>query len=487
MKKFKAVNGYETVLAAECSVSGCKVILDAETPAAVKKYAVRYMDRGKSLLLLALIMGLLLKIFYSVEISSFAQTGSGAKGYDAVPEVRDTEDSIPDYREYTAAFEAVYPKQEIRIGAEDCVRYEENGQTAEPVRYQEYEGMEGSSIYTGADSTVEFAVDVAEEGFYALSVNYYPMEGSGSSIVRRILIDGAVPYREFEQVAYDRVWKPDTAEEPESCSELVSSVRRQAKQERKPEKLLHMTEKATWITASSRDGSGRIAEPLCVYLTKGEHTISFLSVREPMLIHQIVLGCAKPAQEYRQVKGFWDAVGIRAADGQTVCIEAEQMSGASVREIGMTKKRFLHAAFPMSISAKGVSDGIGGSTRDQSSIFWEQAGQWVEWEFDVEKAGYYHISLHACQNYRKEADVYRKILIDGTAPFQEMERYGFAYGWGWKEKMLSEDTGAPYVFYLKEGHHTLRMEAVSGSEEPEDAETDQPLSIDRIRIVPVEG
>ena len=77
-------------------------------------------------------------------------------------------------------------------------------------------------------------------------------------------------------------------------------------------------------------------------------------------------------------------------------------------------------------------------------------------------------------------------MLDGAVLFQEMERYGFAYGWGWKEGVLADDTGDPYVFYIKEGRHTLRIEAVPGETEVEKAGIGQvqPLAIDRIRIAP---
>ena len=51
---------------------------------------------------------------------------------------------------------------------------------------------------------------------------------------------------------------------------------------------------------------------------------------------------------------------------------------------------------------------------------------------------------------------------------------------------IADDTGDPYVFYIKEGRHTLRIEAVPGETEVEKAGIGQvqPLAIDWIRIVP---
>ena len=58
--------------------------------------------------------------------------------------------------------------------------------------------------------------------------------------------------------------------------------------------------------------------------------------------------------------------------------------------------------------------------------------------------------------------VSRRITIDGEVPFKEMEDYGFSYGQSWREDVLSDENGEAYQFYLEEGHHTLRMQAVLG-------------------------
>ncbi len=67
------------------------------------------------------------------------------------------------------------------------------------------------------------------------------------------------------------------------------------------------------------------------------------------------------------------------------------------------------------------------------------------------------------------------------------------YGFGRNRKQkfvmsftIADDTGDPYVFYIKEGRHTLRIEAVPGETEVEKAGIGQvqPLAIDRIRIAP---
>ena len=55
-------------------------------------------------------------------------------------------DEIPGYQEYVEQYEAVYPKQEYRIRAEEFVRYEEGGTLVEPELYEDYENVPGGGV-----------------------------------------------------------------------------------------------------------------------------------------------------------------------------------------------------------------------------------------------------------------------------------------------------------------------------------------------------
>lgn len=421
MKKWRAVAGLETVVTAECSAGGCGVVMAGVVQKTAGGHRIRYADWGRSMLTVVLLAGLLMKMVSSFGMASFAQTNTGAEAevYDIFAGVGSEDNSVSGYREYAAAFPDVYPEEEIRVSVESCVRYEEKDVEMEPVVYTEYGGISDGSIYTGAGSMTEFVINVEVEGFYHMALEYSPMTGSGADIERRILIDGRLPYRELNRVRFGRVWRME-AEEPE------------------------------WIVSDLNDSMGYVEEPLAVYLTEGEHRIALVALAEPMLLRQIILRNEKPAQEYTQVKAFWDAVGIKAARGQTVRIEAECAAAASSEWL-----KPVQEGEGTRFAAKQETGFAGGEG-------WKEAGQWIEWEFDVEEAGYYHILLHDCQNYVKDSGVCRRITIDDKIPFAEMENYHFAYGRSWRKDVLSDETGIPYVFYLKQGHHRIRMEAVPG-------------------------
>lgn len=415
---------------------------------------MKYFDRGgvKRVASLALVAGMTLTTLYSSGFSSYARTDLSMDDYDDIISSYSIDDSIPVYRDYVAQHEAVYPDAEIRVGAEACVRYDESDVAAEPVIYTDYEGMSGDSIYTSEDSLVEFEVNVEEEGFYNLSLEYFPVAGKNSDIERSIFIDGELPYGEMALIGFYRIWKFDSQIADQTVNGSVQYLWEKDNQgnDNRPS----MVEAPEWVTSYVYDSDGHITSPLTVYLTKGTHTISFLSLKEPMLIHQVILGKVEEARSYAEVKAAYDAAGAKNTTGQNIRIEGENAVKTSSQMLYPIQDQSSPAVYPSS-AKELLNNTIGGNS-------WRLVGQWIEWGFDVEETGYYNISLYDCQNYVRGIYVSRRITIDGAVPFKEMENYGFHYAQSWREDVLSDDAGTPYSFYLEKGHHTIRMEAVLG-------------------------
>ena len=415
---------------------------------------MRYFDRGgvKKAVSLVLTAGMALTTLYSSGIASHAQTNLSMDDYDDIISSYSIDDSITDYRTYVAQHEALYPDTEIRVGADACVRYDEGDAAAEPVIYADYEGMSGDSVYTSEDSLVEFEVNVPEEGFYNLSLEYFPVAGKNSDIERSIFIDGELPYSEMALIDFYRIWKFDAQTADQTVNGSVQYLWEKDNQgnDNRPS----MVEAPEWVTSYVYDSDGHITSPLTVYLTKGEHTISLLSLKEPMVIHQVILGRVDEAKSYAEVKAAWDAAGAKNTTGQHIRIEGENAVKTSSQMLYPIQDQSSPAVSPSS-AKELLNNTIGGNS-------WRLVGQWIEWEFDAEESGYYNISLYDCQNYVRGIYVSRRISIDGVVPFREMENYGFHYAQSWREDVLSDDTGTPYSFYLEKGHHTIRMEAVLG-------------------------
>ncbi|MGN1179769.1 MAG: extracellular solute-binding protein [Suilimivivens sp.] len=361
-------------------------------------------------------------------------------------------DSVPDYSDYLREHaDADRPDITVQINAADYKLYMENDREVTPEIFSNYEGTEGDSVLTGETGYIEFEVEVPKTGLYQLQVEYYPVEGKNSEIQRSFFVDGELPYGELSLIEFSRIWSTDVAQEcfAEGVYDVVWNKDNQGN-DMKPTSI----EIPEWIVCNLYDDNGYITEPLSIYLTAGTHTISMNSQREPMLIHQLILTNKGETKSYEDVKARWDDMGVKDTTGVCVEIQAENATKTSSQMLYPKQDQSSPAVYPSS-PKELLNNTIGGES-------WGDAGQWIEWEFDVDESGYYNISMFAKQSFMRGIYVSRRISIDGEVPFEEMEDYGFTYDSGWRTDVLQDAEGNPYKFYLEAGHHTLRMEVVLG-------------------------
>ncbi|MBP3610419.1 MAG: extracellular solute-binding protein [Lachnospiraceae bacterium] len=407
----------------------------------------------KKALVLAVVAVALWLVYPGLYKESGAQTDLSMDEFEDIIGTYNIDDSILSYKNYVEQHStAAYPDAAVEIAAGDFVRYEENGAAVQPQVYTDYEGMAGASVLTTESTLVEYEVNIEEEGFYNMSFVYYPVEGKNSEIERSIFIDGTLPFKEFSLVTFSRVWmsQVDTIFVNENgVSEKYWEKDNQGN-DVKPKSV----EVPEWQSRYVYDSDGYITTPLSVYFTKGTHTISVVSIKEPMLINKIVLDHAAETESYADVKAAWDAQGAKDSSGKVITIEAEYATKTSSQMLYPQQDQASAEVVPAS-AKELLNNTIGGNS-------WRLVGQWIEWDFAVSESGYYEIALHDKQNFSRGVAVSRRVTIDGVVPFEEMSNYEFNYGQNWRTDVLSDEAGNPYKFYLEAGAHTIRMEVVLG-------------------------
>lgn len=406
----------------------------------------------KKFAILFFVLTVISVVYTNYSVNIYAATSLAQEEFEELVNTYSIDDSILDYKEYIASHDEIYPEKEILIPASAYVRYEEDGVKKIPEVYKDFEGMAGESILTGDDALIEFEVEIDESGFYYPSLKYYPVEGKSSAIQRSFFVDGKLPYKEMAIIEFYRIWKTEVDESYIDENGVTRMKWRKDNQgnDLKPSSI----EAPDWIESLCFDNNGYISSPLPLYLTKGTHTISVLSLREPMLLHSLTLKNVEKVLDYEATKKIWDESGARETSGQLIRIEAENASLTSSQMLYPRQDQSSPAVYPSSPKAL-LNNTIGDNS-------WRNAKQWIEWEFYVPETGYYHISLHAKQSFQRGVSVSRKITIDGKVPFEEMSDYEFRYNSRWKNIVLSDKEGNPYYFYLEKGNHTIRMEAVLG-------------------------
>ncbi len=380
------------------------------------------------------VMIIVLLGFVGMHNTSYALTDTFAKQYD---EVLDYPNDVIDYNGYIEALgEVPRPNAVIEIDAAAYNRVE--NMSVEVM--DRYEGYPGKAVYTQESGLIEYNFIVENAGLYDISLDYYPVQGNSASIQRSFFLDGILPYRELSLIEFSRIWtnRSDTWAVDNQGNDM------------KPRQI----EKPEWLNRKLFDSEGYISDALSVYLTKGAHTLTIISRREPMLLGRITISNTESIRTYQEVIEEQKALGYQNAIAGVLEIQGENASKKSSQMLYPTQDQSSPAVFPYS-SKELKNNTIGG-------YGWRFVGQWVEWQFEVPEDGYYHITLHEKQNFVKGTFVSRKISIDGVVPFQELNGYRFDYSSSWKMKTLSAKDGEKYNFYLKKGSHTIRMEVVLG-------------------------
>lgn len=345
---------------------------------------------------------------------------------------------IQRYAEYLQQNEKV-PHQEITIEADSYVRSE--GMNVSVLA--NYEGEEGNSILTNEEGLIEWEVNVEEEGYYNLEVLYYPIEGKSSDIQRGIFIDGQLPFQEASMIGFNRFW--DNAKEEIEVDNQGNDL--------KPSQI----EAPRWSEILVRDSNGYYASPFEFYFSKGKHTITFVSQREPMVIRKLSLMPKEETVSYAKKLKEYEAKGYEKVIGETITIEAEQASLKSSPMLYPLTDYSSPAITPYSPSEIKMNT-IGGEK-------WNESGQWIEWQVNVPKSGLYELGMNLKQNFIRGIPVTRTLTIDGKIPFEEAKKLTYKYDSNWRTEFIGDGEN-PYLFYLEEGQHSLRLEATLGDLAP---------------------
>lgn len=305
-----------------------------------------------------------------------------------------------------------------------------------------FEGLDGTAVLTDEEGRIEWEFHVGQEGLYHLEFLYYPIQGKSSTIERRLLIDGELPFAEAGNLAFSRVWvnEQDEFERDSRGNDL------------RPRQI----EAPRWQKALLQDIEGYYTEPYLFYLSAGKHTIALESLREPMAIGGIKLFYKPESMSYAETYKQYETNGYKQAQDTFILVEGEAAARKSDPTLYPIADRSSPTTQPYHVS-KIRMNAIGGQN-------WRIPGQWLAWDIEVPEDGLYRIAIKNRQNARKGFPHTRKLTIDGELPFAEASKIVFPYSRDWNMNILGGDE--PYLFYLTKGKHELRLEVVLGDIAP---------------------
>lgn len=339
-----------------------------------------------------------------------------------------------DYDIYISKYkDAPHPQDEITINAADFI---DANPTVEVLH--DFNGSSGTSVKMGEEGYIEWKVNIKTAGLYNIKIQYYPIEGRGSSIERELWINGQLPFFGAGHLTFSRIWT--------NASEIKRDNRGN---DMRPSQV----EAPAWTESYCWDYMGYYNEPYSFYFNAGENTIKLVSVKEPMVIKSITIDQAPKAEPYQQVAATYQQNGYKPYQGQPIKVQGEAAYIKSDPTLYPIYDRASPSTEPYHPSKIRLNT-IGGYR-------WNLPGQWIAWKVDVPESGLYRLAFKVRQNMVRGSFSNRRLLIDGKVPFEEAGDLEFEYKNDWVMYELSQN-GQPCLFYLEKGQHEIRLEVTLG-------------------------
>lgn len=300
------------------------------------------------------------------------------------------------------------------------------------------DGTQG--VYTDVKSVAEWKVALPSAGLYNIEISYLTVESRGVDVERSLMINGAVPFSGADTLVFTRLWTDggEVKKDNQGNDVRPTQVERFEKQK-----------------AYCRDAMGYSVEPYRFYMNEGENTISLTAVNEPVIILGISVLPIPEDKTYSDYRSAQPEAQMSAeAKNYVEIVQGEDSVLRSATSLYARYDRSSAATRPYSVR-NTILNYIGGTA-------WNLPEQWIEWEVTAPEDGYYNLTIKGRQNYQRGGLSCRTLYIDGEIPFDEVKTITFFYENKWNMMTLSDESNAPYEFYLTKGTHRIRLETTLG-------------------------
>lgn len=302
-----------------------------------------------------------------------------------------------------------------------------------------HESSEESSEIFYEDSSATYEIYTDKEGLYEIGVSYLLVDSGENDGELSLLINGKVPFDEAENIKLPRYWVDDGGLREDSLGNQTAPMQKQENAVR---------------TEMFKDKSGTVTENLKFHLSVGKNTVTLQFKNSDARIYKLYASAPYIAPSYKELNaGYTDT----KTDAEPIVIEAESAYAKSSRSI-IGKSDTNSSNVSPSDAVRQKINYIGSSN-------WQKPNETIEWQLNVETAGYYKIGFVYKQNGVLNGQVYRKLEIDGKSPFVEAENLSFDYCRDWSFYEVGDDENS-YLIYLDAGEHILSLSVTMGSSAP---------------------
>ncbi len=441
---------------------------------------------------------------YADYIADYADAGKGSKVH--------TLDIVWN-KDYTTGVEYVKDSSLCELNGEAWKAYNEAD-----------DSVKANALYISASGKATWTVTLDEEdvGLYYIKIVYYSCdtaESSISSIERKLLIDGTLPFSEAGSLEFTKAWEyndvvsvdtTDVPGEPDSYDvkyEHIATGKEKDGEEAGSYKIVTVVKdgKKTvtkhrikqdingnsmapeavqvpeWNTYYCQDNTGyytgyQIGEDyhsyFCFYMLNGTRTITLEAIREPMIIASVELvpvsnsdlTALKSYEQYiADAKAKYGDTSVSKEDVAPIRIEAEFPDYVSDSSVYATNDNSSAETYP-SISKSQLYNVIGENS-------YNTVGQWAAYNFTVNQSGFYKIGMRYKQTALQGMYVCRTIKLSGgdygdspVVPFKDAYSAEFKYDKNWQSTYITDANHDAFEFYFEEGEeYTIYLECSLGS------------------------
>ncbi|MDD4413134.1 MAG: extracellular solute-binding protein [Oscillospiraceae bacterium] len=390
--------------------------------------------------IIAKISALLISV--SVCVTSFPMFATAqTKNMDVLPDLEKTtgtENVVLNYRQYNVQSMSV-PR------AIDAISLDMTNATiigGELVT--EYEGVTQVAVFD-TEGSIGWKLQLPATAKYTILVEYASTMKNNHQYELSVLRNGHSLFAEAEELVLRKRWYQGTAEKtyPDRIFKVDSYGNELADVQ---------SEQQCWQQNALYDSQGLYNDALEFVLADGDTLTVAFSVGD-IAIKRVILSPMEELTSYEQVKQSYKEAGYTAAAGEPIFLQAEMPQYVSDSIINPTSDHLSAASQPQD-AYKQLLNTIG-------KTYWQYTGQCITYKFQVKESALYKLNLRVRQNFQRGVQIGRRILLDNTVPFKELNNYHFQFSNNWYIEELGDEDGA-YLFYLEAGQiHTLTIEVVT--------------------------
>ncbi len=321
--------------------------------------------------------------------------------------------------------------------------YDASQTDAEVEVLDEFEGKT-NVIKTSDTGSTSWKVVIPKTGKYAISVEYYNLKGTNTTIERMLYIDGKLPFSETRYLYFPRTWEYEYQYDDDGNKTFekdmngndVRPVRNEVYQ---------------WRDYYIRDWVGYTMDPFEFYLEAGEHTLTLDANREPMAISKITIYPFEEAPSYEEKLAEWKSAGLTEISlDEGIRIEGEQPTTISMQSM-----------FPANDRTSALTQPQDPARIRYNILDYDKCNMFATYTVTVPEDGLYRLAVRYRQNAQIGMFSSRRVYINDEVQFYEAERLRFMYNTSFQSQVFGDDT-QDYLFYLKAGENTITFEAVLG-------------------------